>query len=175
MLDLLEQTKAALETGAYMPALMVTLAVPDICGALASDNGRASGPKYREWLADWFELNAGTPSARAIGSVRAEELYAFRCSLLHQGSAQPDGRGSRLAFVEPGRSILQLHNSSTNVGGEVVSWISIPLFVDEMSDAVARWWGAHGNTTTVARNFTRYARRRPEGLAPHVIGVPVVA
>jgi hypothetical protein len=175
MLDLLKQTRAAVKAGAFMPALMATLTVPDICGALTSNNGRASGAKYRSWLVDWFELNSGTPAARAMGSDQAADLYAFRCSLLHQGSGHPDGRGTRIAFIEPSPGAPQLHNISTEAGGEVIGWLSVPFFVDEMTDAVTRWWEAYGQTTTVVRNLERYARRRLDGLAPHVVGAPVVA
>jgi hypothetical protein len=175
MLDLLAQTKSALEAGAYMPALMTTLTVPDICGALGSDDGRASGSKYRAWLVDWFKLNAGTPYAAAIEADAAARLYAFRCSLLHQGSSHPRGLGMRIAFIEPAPGAPQLHNLSTDVNGDVVGWISIPSFVDEMADAASRWWSAYGQTKTIIRNLERYARRRPDGLAPHVVGAAVVA
>jgi hypothetical protein len=51
------------------------LALPDICGALASENGRASGSKYKTWLRD------NVPSL-ASG---ADLIYGPRCSLVHQG------------------------------------------------------------------------------------------
>src|SRR5437899_735182 len=98
MLDLMNQIHQALVAGAYMPALMVTLAPPDICGALGSNDGRASGSKYKAWLVDWFELNAGTAAARKIGGNEAASLYGFRCSLLHQGSAHPHGGRQPIAF-----------------------------------------------------------------------------
>lgn len=175
MLEILDQVETAIAAGAYMPALMVTLTLPDICGAVSSDNGRASGSKYRSWLVQWFELNAGTSVASAIGAPEAAELYAFRCSLLHQGSARPSGGVTRLAFIEPAPGAPQLHNLSTVVGDDQIGWISVPMFADEMRDAVSRWWRAFGDTTTVQRNYERYARRRPEGLPPHVTGSPVIA
>jgi len=64
---------------------------------------------------------------------------------------------------------------TTAIGGDVVYWISVPHFVAEMSDAVRRWWAQYGDTATVQRNYARYARRRPEGLPPHVGGVVVIA
>jgi hypothetical protein len=175
VLDLLEQTRVALEAGAFMPALMTTLTVPDICGALGSSNGRASGSKYCSWLVAWFELNAGTTFAQAMDSNEAADLYAFRCSLLHQGSARPDGGGTRIAFVEPRPDTPILHNFYTQVGSDVVFCISIPDFVDEMTDAATRWWLAYGQTKTVARNFERYARRRVGGLPLFNVSSPVVA
>ena len=102
-------------------------------------------------------------------------LAAFRCSLLHQGSARPQGGHQPIAFIEPEPGAAQLHNLSTDVSGDVVGWISVPLFVDEMSDAVQRWWSVYGETTTVSRNYGRYARRREGGLPPHAAGAPVIA
>jgi len=162
---LVDQMQQASDAGLYFAALTVALTLPDICGACASQNGQASGSKYRAWL----EQNADT-----FGPRDAQTLYEFRCSLLHQGSAQHRS-GTRFAFIEPAPGAPQLHNMSTDVAGEIVTWISVPRFVEEMATGVTRWLDAHGHTTLVQRNLERFVRRRPEGLPPHVRGAPVVS
>jgi hypothetical protein len=44
--EILKQVHAALSGKAYYPALFVCLTLPDICGALESENGYATSSKY---------------------------------------------------------------------------------------------------------------------------------
>lgn len=46
---LIRQMLRASEDGLYFAALTLALAIPDMLGALQSENGRASGSKYRRW------------------------------------------------------------------------------------------------------------------------------
>ncbi len=59
--------------GLYFLALHGALTLPDICGALESDTGTASGAKYKAWL------RANVPGLASD----AELIYGLRCSLLH--------------------------------------------------------------------------------------------
>jgi hypothetical protein len=136
--------------------------VPDICGALDSENGRGSGTKYQNWLRTAVPEHAD----------QAPLIYGLRCSLLHQGSAMPQGSHFPLAFMHP--SAGQVHNLSTLVGGEQVGWLSIPHFVDEVTRGAERWLEEFGSTHRVQRNLAKFVRFRPEGLPPHLAG-PVIA
>lgn len=162
---LVRQMREASGDGLYFAALVLALTLPDMCAALSAENGRASRSKYQTWLAEHLP----TSIENAAG------IYDFRCSLLHQGSAHPQSGGPRLAFIEPSPGQPQLHNLSTDVGGDVVGWISVPMFVDEVGQAVERWFLRYGESTLVARNMQRFVRRRPGGLPPHVAGAPVIA
>jgi hypothetical protein len=158
------QIKQASDAGLYLVALMTALTLPDMLAALSSMNGRATGEKYRAWLQKYLGQSAEV----------AAQLWGFRCSLLHQGSPYPHGGFDRIAFVEPGGP-LEVHYSSTQVGEDRVAWLSVPMFVDDMQRAAEDWLSKHEGSENVRRNLTRFARRRPEGLAPHVVGVPVIA
>ena len=48
--EMIRQIRLASTHGLYYLALLGALSLPDICGALASDNGKATGPKYKDWL-----------------------------------------------------------------------------------------------------------------------------
>jgi hypothetical protein len=161
--ELVSQVRAAANADLYYLALFGALVLPDICGALDSDNGRASGPKYKDWVRKNVPQQAG----------QAEEIYGLRCSLLHQGRALPHGSLFPVAFTFPSTG-PQLHNLSTEVGDDRVGWLSIPVFVDELTQGVERWLAAEGESRTVVRNLKKFARLRPEGLPPHV-NWPVVA
>ena len=56
--------------------------LPDICGALESDNGFASGERYKAWYDAWLG-----PKYAEVGmhySFTADDLWYLRCALAHQ-------------------------------------------------------------------------------------------
>lgn len=159
---LIKQIRIASENGLFYLALYGALTLPDICGALESKNGRASGAKYKKWIR----------SNVAGQAEEADELYGLRCSLVHQGQSLPHGGHFPIAFMAPGAP--RLHNLSTMVGDDQVGWISIELLVDEVTKAAEIWLEEYGETQIVKRNMEKFARLRPEGLPPHVSG-PVIA
>lgn len=163
---LVQQMRQASDDGLYFAALVLALTLPDMCAALAADDGRASGAKYRAWVVQHL------PSAEED----AARIYELRCSLLHQGSAQSQVPGRvRLAFVEPSPGAPQVHRLTTEIDGEAVGWMSVPMFVDEIGEAVERWFDAYGTSRVVERNIERFVLRRPEGLPPHASGGAVIA
>jgi hypothetical protein len=161
MKELIAQIRAASAQGLYYLALYGVLTLPDLCGALGSENGRSSGPKFKKWLKENVPGQAGD----------AEGIWGLRCSLLHQGHTTPKG-GFPIAFMAPGG--FQMHNLSTVVGEDQVGWLSIEIFVEEVTAAAENWLREFGNTQTVKRNLEKFARLRPEGIPPHVAG-PVIA
>ena len=153
---LADQMRAAGAGGQYFAALLIALTLPDMCGALASENGRASRSKYRAWLVANLH----------VSDDHAQSIYDFRCSPLHQGSAHPQsGRGSVTAFIEPTPSSPQLHNLTTDVNGERVGWMSVPMFVEDIAVAVDRWFARYGDTSTVQRNLGRFVKASSGGIA----------
>src|SRR3954467_3541229 len=120
--ELIEQIRAATQAGFYYLALMGALMLPDICGALASEDGVATPSKYRDWLA------ANVPEQAASAAA----IYGLRCSLLHQGRAHPPGGHPQLVFFHPA-SRVQIHNSKATAGDDTVALMSISMFVDEMT------------------------------------------
>lgn len=164
MEELFAQIRAAANAELYYLALVGTLVLPDICGALDSDNGSASGAKYRTWIEQNVPEQAGN----------AAHLWGLRCSLLHQGRATPHGATFPVAFMHPGAGI-QLHNLMTSVDDEEVAWLSIPDFVEEVVGGAERWLARVGSTNRVQTNLAKFARLRPEGLPPHIGRGPVIA
>ncbi len=161
--ELIAQIRLASANGLYYLALLGALTLPDICGALGSENGRASPSKYKDWV------RRNVPEQ----ADEAEDLYLLRCSLLHQGRAMPSGGHFPIAFMHP--SAGQLHNLSTvSADGDQVGWLSIPVFVGEVTRGAERWLEQVGDTKRVTRNLEKFARLRPDGLPGHVEG-PVIA
>ena len=162
MNELIAQIRAASEIGLYYLALLGALVLPDICGALASEDGTATPAKYKDWL------RANVPEQASY----ADLFYGLRCSLLHQGRAMPHGGTSPVAFLHPAAG--HLHRSSTEINGERVDWMSIPIFVEEVTRGVEQWLAQVGDSPQVVENLEKFARLRLEGLPPHVLG-PVIA
>jgi hypothetical protein len=165
MEELIAQIRAASDAGLYYLALMGALMLPDICGALASENGQATPSKFK----DWMRQNVPEQAAGAA------EVYGLRCSLLHQGRAMPHKGHFPIAFMFPHPTVMQLHNISTEVGADRVAWLSIPEFVDEVTRGVEARLAKFGNTARVKKNMEKFVRLRAEGLPPHVAGAPVIA
>jgi hypothetical protein len=163
--EMIRQIRAASDVGLFYLALFGALTLPDICGAMASGDGKATKSKYISWLRDNVPQQA--PNAALV--------YGLRCSLLHQGRNLPHGGTYPIVSVVPAPGRAQIHNLSTLVNGERVGWLSIPMFIDEMTQGTESWLQQYGTTETVKRNFEKFARIRPEGLPPHAVGAPVIA
>ena len=88
------------------------------------------------------------------------------------GPGNAEGESFPIAFMAPGGP--QLHNLSSMVGEDQVGWLSIEIFVDEVTKGAEELLRKRGGTRTVQRNLERFARLRPEGIPPHVRG-PVIA
>lgn len=165
MQHLIEQIRGANRGGLYYVALFSALALPDICGALESDDGRATQQKYTTW----FDTQV---APHYNGFLDGQTCYHFRCSMLHQGSTQhPGGRYSRVLFLEPGRPGLIMHN---NILGDALN-IDVHIFCEDMCTAVERWLPVASAHPAFQANISRFVRRYPEGLAPYVVGTPVIA
>jgi len=164
--EIVRQIRAASVAGLYYLAFFGALTLPDICGALASNDGKATGTKYKAWLRAYVPEQANN----------ADEIYGLRCSLLHQGRMLPHGGQFPIASVVPLPGQPQLHNLSTSneADGDRVGWLSIPMFVDEVTRGAETWYSQYGTTETVKRNTEKFVRVRPEGLAPY-INAPVIA
>lgn len=138
MKELIHQTRSALAAGLYYLALLGALALPDICGALASDNGKASGSKYKGWLRDNVPEQASN----------ADLIWGLRCSLWHQGSAASHKGSMPIAFMFPSPQVPQLHNLSTvgqRTAGRLVQHPSVRGGGDARSGAVALGLRGHEN------------------------------
>jgi hypothetical protein len=163
--DLLAQLSNSLNTNLYYLSLYVALTIPDMCGALDSTDGRASGNEYVKW----FDKHVA-PKYR--GFLSGEECYEFRCSLLHQGQLRPrKGRYSRMVFVEPAATTNVLHN---NIINDALN-IDVRLFCKDMIDSAIQWLDQVEGTALFKTNFEKFVRRYPTGLAPYIGGVPVIA
>jgi len=74
---LLNEINKAVAFGLPLLAIVMTVALPDICVSLASANGRTTKELYKEWCKN----NLGP----AFGYVTPDDLWSMRCGVLHNG------------------------------------------------------------------------------------------
>lgn len=168
---LISQTRTAMKSKLYYVGLMTALAIPDIAGALNSSDGEANGPKYIEWYEKWVRPRLFENRNRE-NPFTGDSCYRFRCSMLHQGSSiHPKSPYTRVIFIEPGAPNYSIHYCV--IGNEALL-IQIDDFVEEMLVGCEKWLQSVKETQPFEKNFGRFATRHPMGLAPYVLGVPVV-
>jgi hypothetical protein len=167
MRDFLDQVGAAVDARLYYLALFACLALPDICAAMESADGEATKQRYLDWFDRWLPQYAKNPYVQ----LTALDCYLFRCSLLHQGSAQhPKSSYDRILFVEPGASTNVFHMNS--LGGALN--IDVTVFCRDMLAAARQWLKTAESTAQYQQNYPRFMTRYPGGLAPYIVGVPVI-
>lgn len=164
MRDLLEQIERALDANLYFLALLGSLVIPDICGAIGSEDGTATREKYINWFAKY--------ATNICPFLSGEDCWRFRCSLLHQGSSQHEkSRYKRVLFVDPNATTNVFH---CNVLNDALN-IDIRIFCLGMVAAARRWLDEVEGTELFKRNMQKFMQRYPNWLVPYIVGVPVVS
>lgn len=159
------ESRRACDLGMHQLALRGVLCLIDTCGAIGSQNGRSTEGKFRRWLEQFAGYDDDLTS----------RLWGLRCSVLHQGRALPDRHEIPIAFIEPGPDRGRIHCIETEVEGAVILWLDLNSLIDEVGRAVDLWLDRRGAQQPVLGNLTHVARVRPEGLPPHLVGLPVLA
>jgi hypothetical protein len=159
------QIRKALKEDLYFPILFAVLAIPDLCGAVDSQNGEASKEKYVTWFDKYI-------APKYNGFLSGEDCYYFRCSLLHQGSSQHRNSSyERVLFVEPSATHAVFHN---NILGDALN-IDVGLFCEDMIQGVEKWLRENEENELHKQNYSKFMRRYPDGLSPYIVGVPVIS
>jgi len=164
MQNLLNQIQKGLEVNLYYLSLFVALSLPDICGAIDSKDGNATSEKYIKWFDRYV-------APKYSGFLKGEDCYRFRCSLLHQGSSQhPKSTYSRVLFVEPTATTNVFHNNVMNAALN----IDVRIFCSDMIEGTKKWLQKVEKTDLYKENYNKFMKRYPNGLAPYIVGVPVI-
>jgi hypothetical protein len=162
--DFFDQMEAAVDAGLYYASLMCALAIPDVCGGMEAEDGQATKKRY----IDWFDRNVGP---RYEGVLSGGDCYLLRCAMLHQGSLRhPEGAYERVIFLEPGATRMTLH---MNIVLGALN-IDVSIFCRDLIEAGRVWLADAEDSDAYRRNYDRFLKRHPDGLAPYIKGVPVI-
>jgi len=163
---ILDEIKEACRLRLYYLAIMLCLALPDICAALESSNGETSEKKYRAWVQQWLSHKYGeyfTP----------QDMYRLRCGVLHQGRmGHPGLHYGRVAFATQGLFHQNFLPSPKNP--EILN-LSAGWFCKDVVESVEAWYEAKKNDPTVCGNLSRLVHFRPNGLHPYLEGFLALA
>ena len=164
-----EQIEKALEQNLFYLALHSVLALPSICGAMESENGKDSGNKYRAWFDAWVSqkyYHAPLGKVTVTGGV----CYSFRNGMLHQGRNNHKDLGfSKIAFTEPG-SPISIHNGVMND----VLCLDLAQFCSDVIDGARAWLESVKDEENFKNNYAHYMQRYPNGVAPIGQGFPMI-
>lgn len=163
---LMDEIRGARQANAYTVALMATMALVDICGALTASNGRSTGAHFRAW----FEANVAGATAR----LDPADAWDLRCGLLHQGHAH-GAAYDHILFTLPTAGGVAMHGNIMALNGRSALNLDLRFLVDDILGAVERWWSKNKGEPVVAANAARLARIRENGMAPFILGVPLIA
>ena len=160
---LLTEIGRAIDAGLYYLALMLTLALPDICAALDSPDGETSGQQYR----DWYNANL----AARYPLLTAMDCYKLRCGVLHQGRyGHPQMQYARVVFTLPDPRRIRSHN---NIANDALN-LDAFTFCKDMAQCVHAWFQANQNNASVKKNLPLLVQFYPNGFPPFV-NVPSIA
>lgn len=154
--DLISEIEHTVEAGAWLLALAGTLALPDICAAIQSPNGKTTGSKYKRWVHDYLQ--------EEYPKLDPDELYQMRCSLLHQGTSTAR-KYKRVMFVSP-KSPLRIHNGVI----DDALFLDMPTFCADIIKAVRVWQAATESTAAYRQNMELVMRWHRGGFGSYVTG-----
>jgi len=158
----------ALQTQMYYIALVCTLSLIDICSALESKDGTTDKYAYM----NWYKTHLG-PHYTWLSD---QDCYGLRCGMLHQGILDPavrnmpQSRWARIGFIlTPGGSQLRQLASSDHY------FTGLAEFCRDVVARVKDWANSKKGDPVVKKNGQRLMRLHPQGIPPHITGIPILS
>ena len=95
---IIKEIKVALDNECYIVALMGALTLPDICGKSAYPKLKNVGERYKRWCDTYVypQIQYTDEDDKTLDCgityLSGEIIYSLRCYMLHQGSANIEGK-----------------------------------------------------------------------------------
>jgi hypothetical protein len=160
---LLNEINSAAANGLPFVAVAMTVAIPDICVSLSSEDGRTSPDKYKKWCRQ--NLSGGE-----FDFVTPDDLYSMRCGILHNGRyGDLKHNVGRIIFALPGRGTF------VNCQMNDAYVYSVVDFCRNFTKAAYLWFEQNRENETVKSNLPRMMQYRANGLPPYIVGMTVLA
>lgn len=165
---ILQEIEQAIGAELFHAAIAVALTIPDICAALARDDGRSDPKAYVAWFDDNVPKLEGLPG---------DQAYKLRCGFLHQArSNRGDMKWTRVMFgLEGAHDQMFLQGNMWNGVMQPDTYvIDAAFFCATVVKAARSWYETHADDPNVRKHIGHVVRYRPNGLAPFVGGVHVL-
>jgi hypothetical protein len=159
----LDDVDRALGAGVWYAALVVALTIPEVCAALESPDGTGGSTRYKAWY--------DTHMAPAYPRLTADDCYSIRCGVLHQGRmGRPGMQYARVLFTVPNARRMFFHN---NIMNDALN-LDLVTFCNDLTAGAQRWYAGKQTDEVVARNAPNLVQLRAGGLAPYMVGMPLI-
>lgn len=173
---IIDEILGCLNAGFHYAPVSLALSLPDICSALEREVGQGRfgdiGKRYRAWCKTYAE--------QKFHSVKAEDLWCLRGGVHHNAmlSEHPSNKRGRILLMPANSqkfSVNEIEVLDTGTPPQGGLQIFIPYFCNQMIEAAADWWSKKGSDPIVVNSLPSLVRYRPNGLAPFMVGMPVLA
>jgi hypothetical protein len=151
--DLLEQIEKGVGSKLYHMALSTALTIPDIGGAVDSEDGVASGKKY----AAWFDTYVA-PKYYAWGTqyLTGRDCYLYRCVMLHQGrSHAPNSTYSKTVLMVAKQQNIAYCGAFTVDDGSTLC-VDVPLLCSHIVQSAYEWLEKVEDTDRFKKNSAKF-------------------
>ena len=160
----LNEVEKAIKHEMYYLAVVMALTLPDICSALQSGNGLSTGEKYKEWYRNYL--------SQKYPRLTDSDCWHLRCGVVHQGRCgHPNMQYSRVIFSVPNPQNNIFHN---NILNDALNLDAVQ-FCHDIMEAVREWFKQNHTNPTVQLNIPHMVQYRPAGMAPYIVGMPVIS
>jgi len=161
---ILNEIEQCIASSNFYAAIALALTIPDVGGALGAEDGQSTGQKYKAW----YDANL----AAKYPWLTAHDCYSIRCGVVHQGRfGNPGSQFARVLFTIPTVGGNIFHN---NVLNDALN-LDAEIFCGDVVASGRQWLSEHENNETVQSNLARSIRFYPQGLAPYMVGMPVIS
>lgn len=115
----------------YWALLHLVIVLPDICGALESENGEATSKRYKTWAERYL----------ADHVISADEWYEIRCVVLHQGQTLgKQGRYRAYSFSQPNPREGVAHRLIAKRGNIQDLHLDVGELAKQITAALHKWF-----------------------------------
>jgi hypothetical protein len=111
-------------------------------------------------------------SGEQVSRMSDADCFSLRCGVVHKGNLGLKGSEfSRVIFSLPNSQRIIMHN---NIMNDTLQFDAVQ-FCHEIIAAVRAWYKTHAGDENVQKNLPNVIQLRPQGLAPYIVGLPIIA
>ncbi|MEX6722989.1 hypothetical protein [Parapedomonas caeni] len=172
MEHIFDQIRGTLDAGFPYAAIMLALAVPDICANLSIGPEASTsnqGKRYKQWYRDHV--------VPVYSLLTDDDAWSLRCGVVHQGAFGNRQKQFDRAIFCSGSSVLNIVLNDSEIAGIKYDRVLIAdagTFCEAMIKAASDWFSRARETPVVAANLPRLVGTYKDGIAPLVVGMTCV-
>ena len=150
--DLFSEVEIALHYNLFFAAMIVALAVPDICSVSEYGDGKSESQRYRNWCSKFLSPRHSTLSP--------ETVYQLRCGILHQGRGSHRNMTVSELVISPSPDEGGVCDGNTMFGGQggIVMDLDARTFCRAIVAGAVRWRQDVATNPNVDRNLKQVLR-----------------